>query len=206
MRKYGFTLIELIVVIAIIAILSAVIAPNAFKAIEKSKITRLTADMRAVKSGALAYYSDIGLWPPDVCPDEDPGFISANNYGTRCCGANYPPAAPYLPPDYDKIINRSWDGPYLEKFPPPTPWGGSYDWEYWPDGEWLQPPGVYISVRSKHGTIQKGGACGQVMPPDPTSVPNDYEIKLQQQGIDTYVSTGDVNISDNLVIVPIMHF
>ena len=40
MRK-GFTLIELIVVIAIIAILAAIIAPNAFRAIEKAKASPL---------------------------------------------------------------------------------------------------------------------------------------------------------------------
>ncbi|NCC82098.1 MAG: prepilin-type N-terminal cleavage/methylation domain-containing protein [Clostridia bacterium] len=40
-NKKGFTLVELLVVIAIIAILAAVVAPNAFKAIEKSKVTAI---------------------------------------------------------------------------------------------------------------------------------------------------------------------
>ena len=45
MRKW-FTLIELIVVISIIAVLSAIIAPNAFRAIEKSKITKALSDIK----------------------------------------------------------------------------------------------------------------------------------------------------------------
>src|SRR3990167_679951 len=59
-RSKGFTLIELIVVIAIIAILAAIIAPNAFRAIEKAKITRTIADLRAMKTAAITYRADTG--------------------------------------------------------------------------------------------------------------------------------------------------
>ena len=41
MNRQSFTLLELIVVIAIIAILAAIIAPNAFRAIEKAKVIGL---------------------------------------------------------------------------------------------------------------------------------------------------------------------
>jgi general secretion pathway protein G len=61
--KKGFTLIELLVVIAIIAILAAVIAPNAFKAIEKSKVSSAISDYKAIKTASLSYYSDTGKWP-----------------------------------------------------------------------------------------------------------------------------------------------
>ncbi|WP_333870599.1 type II secretion system protein [Desulforamulus putei] len=47
----GFTLVELLVVIAIIGILAAVIAPNAFKAVEKGKV----AAEDATQSGAAAH-------------------------------------------------------------------------------------------------------------------------------------------------------
>ena len=63
----GFTLIELIVVIAIIAILAAIIAPNAFRAIEKSKIAKTQEDLKAIKTGVMALYSDTGKFP-NGCP------------------------------------------------------------------------------------------------------------------------------------------
>ncbi len=120
MRKsnIAFTLIELIVVIAIIAILAAIIAPNAFKAIEKSKIARVTSDCKAIKTAAYAMYSDTGLWPgsnwiddalndPLAGAEEGEGFVQE--------------------PDESPI--SGWDGPYLEKWAL-NPWGGHYWWDY----------------------------------------------------------------------------
>jgi len=64
--RRGFTLVELLVVIAIIGILVAIIAPNAFKAIEKAKIARCEADLHAIKSACFANYTDVGSWPDNL--------------------------------------------------------------------------------------------------------------------------------------------
>ena len=64
----AFTLIELLVVIAIIGILAAVIAPNAFRAVEKAKVSHLAQNLGALRTAVLAYYADVGFWPPDVGP------------------------------------------------------------------------------------------------------------------------------------------
>ena len=101
MRK-GFTLIELIVVIAIIAILAAIIAPNAFKAIEKGKISSTIADCRSIKTAAMAYYADTGVWPADGATTN--GFVTDDN-------------------------TDGWDGPYLEKWPARAAWGGAYTFQ-----------------------------------------------------------------------------
>ena len=108
----GFTLIELLVVIAIIGILAAVIAPNAFKAIEKSKVAAIETDYKAVKSATLMYYADAGTWP-----DADNDF----NKATAEVGA----FIDGLHKDGSTSIN-GWDGPYLEKWPTKNPWGGTY--------------------------------------------------------------------------------
>lgn len=101
-KKKGFTLVELLVVIAIIAILAAIITPNAFKAIEKSKVASAESDYKAIKTAALSYYSDAGEWPATGTNAKDPGFIT--KIGT---------------------VN-AWNGPYLEKWPTKNPWGGTY--------------------------------------------------------------------------------
>ncbi len=100
-NKKGFTLVELLVVIAIIAILAAVVAPNAFKAIEKSKITAIEADYRAVKTATLVYYSDTGEWPAD--DSGEVGFIT--DPGGAVTG---------------------WNGPYLDVWPTKAPLGTGY--------------------------------------------------------------------------------
>lgn len=98
-RQKGFTLVELLVVIAIIAILAAVIAPNAFKAIEKSKVSAAISDYKALKTATLSYYSDTGLWPADNANAS--GFVNTDSV-------------------------TGWNGPYLEKWPGKNPWGGLY--------------------------------------------------------------------------------
>ena len=106
-RDAGFTLIELLVVIAIIAILAAVIAPNAFRAIEKAKGSGTVADCRAIKTGAMSYYGDTGTWPLDGV------------------GVAAVPINGFLLND----TAAGWDGPYLEKWPPLAKWGGVYTFE-----------------------------------------------------------------------------
>ena len=95
----GFTLIELLVVIAIIGILAAIIAPNAFKAIEKSKIAKVVGDVNAIKTAALMYYSDTGVFPPD----DDQYSNTSTDVGT------------HLADFFDNLAGvDGWDGPYLE--------------------------------------------------------------------------------------------
>jgi general secretion pathway protein G len=136
-NKKGFTLVELLVVIAIIAILAAVVAPNAFKAIEKSKITAIEADYRAIKTATLMYYSDIGEWPETPTVDgDDPGFIVA----PKVTDPDAPPATIPLP---------SWNGPYLDVWTDESPLGAGYvfvnedDEADWIDGE---ANAVYLQI------------------------------------------------------------
>lgn len=105
----GFTLVELLVVIAIIGVLAAIVAPNAFKSIEKTKVARAEADLKAFKAAALNYYTDTGKWPEDKPPGGVPGFMV----------------------NVDNV--DGWNGPYLERWPAATPFGGQYDWDKWSD-------------------------------------------------------------------------
>lgn len=102
--KKGFTLVELLVVIAIIGILAAVVVPNAFKAIEKSKVASAISDYKAIKTAALSYYSDTGAWPATKTGGADPDLMTQGS-------------AP-----------NSWNGPYMERWPSKNPWGGAYSY------------------------------------------------------------------------------
>ena len=101
-NKKGFTLVELLVVIAIIAILAAVVAPNAFKAIEKSKITAIEADYRTLKTATLMYFSDVGTWP--VNGADEVGFVQDN--------------------ETTPIVG--WNGPYVDVWTDESPLGEGY--------------------------------------------------------------------------------
>lgn len=135
MKREGFTLVELLVVIAIIGILAAVIVPNAFKSVEKARIAEAIEDLHSIKTASLAYYADIGFFPPDVGAGDDPGFMQPDPQGTVYWSASGLDPSEALPK-----IHERWDGPYLEKWKSRHPWqkyassfpgGGMYDYENW---------------------------------------------------------------------------
>ena len=99
----GFTLVELGVVIAIIAILAAVLTPVVFKSIDKAKVARTIADLKAIKQAATAIYIDLSVFPQE---------------GAWCAGAGFVNIAG-VPAAYQ----AKWSGPYLEKWPKEFPWG-----------------------------------------------------------------------------------
>jgi general secretion pathway protein G len=100
----GFTLVELLVVIAIIGILAAVIAPNAYSAVEKAKMNRLVSDCKAIEAAALNCYADTGAFPEvyDVSQVNQQDFLVEPGSGAAGAGANEKPG---------------WNGPYLERWP-----------------------------------------------------------------------------------------
>jgi len=157
--KIGFTLIELIVVIAIIGVLAAIITPNAFKAIEKAKIAKLAGDMNALRSATLAYYADIGFFPADVCPDDDPGYTKRDAFNVRTGGAPGCFNTTQLPANWATILAAQWNGPYLDKWPLLNPWAGSYDYENW-GNIWMSARGVPDGVRQRLVTLSSSGKFG----------------------------------------------
>ena len=154
MKIKSFTLIELIVVIAIIAILSAIVAPNAFRAIEKAKISRAKADSRVMRSAMDNYYTDIGFFPPDVCRGDDPGLMRALPWNPDSGGNPHCINTTGLPSNWQATAQTYWNGPYLDKWPHFTPWAGKYDYNYWPSGATRYgvsvPPGIYVGTQRNY--------------------------------------------------------
>jgi prepilin-type N-terminal cleavage/methylation domain-containing protein len=61
MKKEGFSLVEMIVVIAIVGILAAVIAPGYIRAMDKAKWSEACATAGSIRSAVLAYAAETGI-------------------------------------------------------------------------------------------------------------------------------------------------
>lgn len=96
----GFTLLELLVVIVIIGLLAAYVGPRYFAQLGKSERTTAKAQIEGFGRALDAFRLDTGHYP-------------RNDQGL---------AALYARP----ADEPRWNGPYLQKAPPPDPWGHAY--------------------------------------------------------------------------------
>ena len=65
-RHYGFTLVELLVVMTIIATLLSIVAPRYFNSLDRSKETVLRQDLNVMRDAIDKFYSDTGKYPGDL--------------------------------------------------------------------------------------------------------------------------------------------
>jgi len=105
LKRRGFTLLELLVVMFILVLLAGVVTVVVTKRMEEAKHAKAVADIATLKSAIDMYYLHNKSYPPTLealrtKPSED------------------------LP---------KWDGPYIEKPVPDDPWGQPYN--YNPQGE-----------------------------------------------------------------------
>ena len=62
-NKRAFTLVEILIVLLLIGILAGSMMLVSFSVTAKAEATRIIEDMRSMKSAAMLYYADFGLWP-----------------------------------------------------------------------------------------------------------------------------------------------
>lgn len=99
-QMYGFTLLELLVVVAIIGLLAAYVGPKYFSQVAKSEQGVTRAQIEAFGKALDAFRLDTGRYPST---EEGLGAL-----------VERPSAA------------AKWNGPYLQKKVPLDPWGHSY--------------------------------------------------------------------------------
>ena len=104
MRKSGFTLIELMLVVIIIGALVAMVMPRLTGRGEQARVAAAQADINANIATALKLY------------ELDNGTFPTTEEGLNAL-LTKPPSA------------RNWNGPYLER-KPIDPWGREYKYKY----------------------------------------------------------------------------
>ncbi len=65
-RRSGFTLIELMVVMTIVSLLLSLAAPRYFRSIERSKETVLKANLAATRDALDKFHADTGHYPDQL--------------------------------------------------------------------------------------------------------------------------------------------
>ncbi len=65
-RRYGFTLIEVLIVILVIAVLAAIVIPRLLGAGRQSKETLLRDTLRGLRLGVATFQADTGVYPAQI--------------------------------------------------------------------------------------------------------------------------------------------
>ena len=102
--SYGFTLLELLVVMVIIGLLAGYVAPKYFSQVGKSEVKMAQAQIDSLEKALDQYRLDTGHYP-----NTEQGLDALM---TR-------PSS-----------ELKWQGPYLKKQVPPDPWGKPYVYKY----------------------------------------------------------------------------
>src|SRR6476469_1938375 len=103
LRRSGFTLIEILVVIVVIAILATLVAPNIFQHVGAAKDATARSQIELLGAALDSYRLDNGRYP------------------TTAQGLAALRVAPTADP-----APSNWRGPYLRKDVPADPWGNPY--------------------------------------------------------------------------------
>jgi general secretion pathway protein G len=103
MRRAGFTLLELLVVIVIIGLLAAYVGPKYFSQLGKSEVTVTRAQIESFEKSLDSFRLDVGRYP-------------STEEGLNAL-MTAPPA-----------VAAKWNGPYLKKNVPLDPWGHAYQY------------------------------------------------------------------------------
>ena len=102
MKKQGFTLIEIMVVVIIIGILAAIVAPNVIGRVDDARITAAKADISAIEGALRLYRLDNFTYPE-----------TQHGLESLVTRPNDPTIKNWNPDGYiEKLGNDPWGNPY----------------------------------------------------------------------------------------------
>lgn len=100
-RRSGYSLLEILIVLAIIGLIAALVGPRLLSQLDRSKVTAARLQIRTLSSAVETLRIDLGRYPT-----QEEGLALLTQ----------PPADP----------TANWLGPYLEAETPLDPWGKPY--------------------------------------------------------------------------------
>lgn len=117
-QGFGFTLIEMLVVLVIIGLLASLVGPKLFGKVDSSKVQTAQTQVKMLKGALESMRLDIGRFPTTT-----EGLTLLNTQ------------------PQDEKLRGHWRGPYLDSDVPEDPWGMPY--QYSTPGANGQPFALY---------------------------------------------------------------
>lgn len=119
MKKKGFTLIEMMVVVVIIGVLVAILTPQIANLISRARTAKAISDFHTIADAGTKLFIDLGVYPEEGawCA----GGAGAPPYSGGAFTTRTLVPAAYL---------SKWQGPYLKIWPKAHPWGGCVTYLY----------------------------------------------------------------------------
>jgi prepilin-type N-terminal cleavage/methylation domain-containing protein len=117
-RRFGFTLIEVLIVVTIIAILSILVIPRATAARRRAKEAQLRGNLKQLRDGIERFEATSAAWPPALSD-----VMAANG---AAISANFDGRGGW-------VDRTAYDGPYLltgDGQLPKDPFTAAADWDY----------------------------------------------------------------------------
>jgi prepilin-type N-terminal cleavage/methylation domain-containing protein len=135
MRRKGFTLVEVLVILAILAALAAILVPTVSNQVRKADVGRVTGDLTNLRSGVEAFLVNVHRYPGAINHMTHPITTSQQDV----MGSLYPQG-----------LAGRWEGPYIDRLLNddvlPTGFGGDIQAAFRVDTVALVP---YLTIRIK---------------------------------------------------------